>query len=156
MTASLTPNSLQIRGGSLAVRASGLGTAALLVLVGVALLSGFLPTGMGAWVAGGVGISALLGVVGTTLQCRYATLPGDHDSAAQRYFMGVVVNFALLFLGVIGCMIVLFLLEVKFDARLAFGVAFAAAATLYQILSSLVIGAALRARASAISEKKEI
>ena len=136
-----------IRAGGLALRACGLGLAGTGALVAAVVATGLVPPAALSYVSLGWGVAIATGSAGIVALAYMATLGHDHERIAQRYLLALVGNFLLQFLGVgIGVLAVFWATE-KFPAAAAFGLTFAATATLLQMVGSVLISRSLRARA---------
>lgn len=136
-----------IHAGGLALRASLSGIVPAGVLAALAVLSGWLPADTGDHVLVGFGVAALTGALGLTALAVFGTLRHDDARVAQGYLAALVGNLLLQMLGAVGGTLLVFSATQKFASAAAFGLAFAATATVLQLCGSLVISGSLRARA---------
>lgn len=134
---------------ALAVRACGAGFFGVAVLAGAAALAGAVRAPAWPWAAAGIGAAAAAGGCAVALQCRSATVPGTDPSAGTRHLVGMFGAFGLLVGGAVAGLVVLAAAGTEFEARAAFGLSYAGAATAIQTLGAVVIARALRARARA-------
>lgn len=137
---------------ALAARACGAGFFAVVVLAGAVALAGVVRAHAWPWVVGGIGVAAAAGGLAVALQCRSATLPGHDPTAGTRHLVGMLGGFGLLVGGAVAGLVVLAVTGTKFEARAAFGLSYAGAATAIQAVGAIVIARALRARARAAAE----
>jgi hypothetical protein len=145
MTPQEQPQPQPLRGVSLGARACVAGTAATVVLVGVALF--LVPAALRGYVLGGAAVALVVSGIGGVLLARAAVLPPGDPRNGPMFVQSLVLDFGLQCVALVVGMVVMRALAMKFAGIAAFGITFAAVALVVHVAGAVLINRALGLRA---------
>lgn len=142
-----SPRTTPLRGGPLAARACMPGALLSILLVAVAV--SLVPLDLRSFVIVGGVVALVTAAVGGFLLARAAAVAPSDPRNGPMFVQSLVLDCGIQFLAAVAGIVGLHLLGVKFRGLLAFGITYAAVATLVHVAGAVLLNRALSMRARA-------